>query len=52
MAKNPKKSDGIVHLMEMDLDLKTDKATLMHGPPNMELTLVKDPMNDRTRGKG
>ena len=51
MAKN-KKSDGIVHLIEMDLDLKTNKVTLMHGPPNLELTLVKDEMNDRTRGKG
>ena len=52
MAKNPKKSDGIVHLIEMDLDLKTNKVTLMHGPPNLELTLVMEPNNDRTRGKG
>jgi hypothetical protein len=51
MAKN-KKSDGIVHLYEMDLNLKTNEVTLMHGPPNLELTLVKDEMNDRTRGKG
>lgn len=52
MAKNPKKSDGIVHLIEMDIDLKTNKVTLMYGPPNLELSLQKHEMNDRTRGKG
>lgn len=24
IAKNPKKADGIIHLIEMDLDLKTN----------------------------
>lgn len=32
MAKNPKKADGTVHLIEMELDLKTNKVQLMHGP--------------------
>ena len=50
MEKN-KKSDGIVHLIEMDMDLKTNKVTLKHGQPG-ELTLVRDEQNDRTRGKG
>ena len=32
MAKNPKKSDGLVHLLEMDIDLKTNVVT-----PNFKL---------------
>ena len=52
MAKNPKKADGIIHLAEMDLDLKTNKVQLAHGPQNLDLILVKQPMNDRTRGRG
>ena len=51
MKKN-KKSDGIVHLIEMDLDLKTNKVTLMHGQTGSELTLVRDELNNRTRGMG
>ena len=46
MKKN-KKSDGIVHLIEMDLDLRTNKVTLMHGPPGLELKLVRDENNNR-----
>lgn len=41
MAKNPKKSDGIVHLVEMELDLKTNKVQLAHGPQNLDLILVR-----------
>lgn len=51
MKKN-KKSDGIVHLNEMDLNLKTNGVTLMHGPSDLELTLVRDLNNNRTRGMG
>ena len=53
MAKNPKKSDGIVHLLEMDLDLKTNVATPNYALPDGEtLTLVRLPENDRSRGLG
>lgn len=51
MAKNPKKADPIVHLAEMDLDLKLNKVTFS-SDPSIELTLVRMPNNDRTRGRG
>lgn len=51
MSKNPKKSDGVVHLVDMDLDLKMNEVTpnfpLQDGE---KLTLHKLPENDRTRG--
>lgn len=56
MAKNPKKTDPIVYLSEMDLDLKTDKVKLLleeqrNNEPD-ELTFERVPNNDRSRRKG
>lgn len=51
MAKNPKKANPIVHLGEMDLDLKRN-SVIFSSDPSIELTLVRMPENDRTRGKG
>lgn len=55
MAKNPKKADGMVHLVEMDIDLKTNTVT----PSNRyglsvydELTLVRSENNNRIRAAG
>ena len=31
MLKSPKK-DGVIHLIEMEIDLKTNKVQLAHGP--------------------
>lgn len=56
MAKNPKKTDPIVYLSEIDLDLKTNKVKLLleeqrNNEPD-ELTIERVPDNDRSRRKG
>lgn len=51
MNKNPKKVDPVIHLGEMDLDLKRN-SVVFSSDPSIELTLVRMSDNDRTRGRG